>query len=45
MAKLTDVRDTPEIANGAKVIPPFIKAHLSLWTRAATRFPARRPRA
>ena len=47
MAKLTDVRDTPEIANGAKVIavPPFIRAHSSLWTRAATQSPARRLRA
>lgn len=52
MAKLTDVRDTPEIANGAKVIAvpvkggtTIIRAHSSLWTRVATQSPARRPRA
>ena len=50
MAKLTDVRDTPEIANGAKVIAVPVKGGTTiyqgaLWTRAATQSPARRPRA
>ena len=51
MAKLTDVRDTPlrsptaqRLYRGACEgrVPPFIRAHSSLWTRAATQSPAKK---
>lgn len=52
MAKLTDVRDTPEIANGAKVIAVPVKGGTTIYQGAlvaldasGSQSPARRPRA
>ena len=43
MAKLTDVRDTPEIANGAKVIAVPVKGGTTIYQGLATPRPNDEP--